>query len=167
MRLISLLLSVLSPLFLIESFAMAQKQVSVSGKVEIGMGWDSDQNRQTNNICIDHFESDPGTSQIFFSETKEITDKSSLLNDLGVSAKAKLDGVLGIGSASAEFKFATNFKIGFDDQVFLVKTVVWNDTDKIKNKPGSDSANEVLIQLDHRLLDLLNNSFKKIVGILM
>lgn len=115
------------------------------GGVELGQGWESTAGQKTNASCIDFTEA-KDLAQDKTLDLKEVTDKSSLMNQLDVSAEAQVKGIA--GSASAKVKFVSSTKVDEEQSNFSVHARVLNGA----NFVGPPKSGQIDLKPSYRRL---------------
>jgi hypothetical protein len=97
--------------------------------VQLANGWDSRSDEKTSSPCIDFTEfHDTASSKSL--DLKEITNKSSMMKSLDVSAEVQVKAIGG-GGGSAKTKFATSSNVNEEQSNFTVHAVVANGADYV------------------------------------
>lgn len=91
--------------------------------VELGLGWDSRYGRVVANRCID-FAPVSVSAQKTRLDFKEVSDKSEMMQALGVSAAVSVDTMFASGSAEASF--ARDSKVSSSTNTVVMKATVEN-----------------------------------------
>ena len=103
--------------------------------VPLGNGWDSRRSEKTSSSCIE-FTDTTDTASSKTLDLREITDKSSLMKTLDVSAEVQVKAIGG-GGGSAKTKFATSSNVNVEQSNFTVHAVVANGAHYAS--PGKDT----------------------------
>ena len=91
--------------------------------VELGMGWDSRRGEVVPNVCI-KFSPVKSSGQELKLSMREVSDKSEIMDSLGVSAEISVKTMFASGSAQASF--ASNSKVSSSSTTLMLHASVDN-----------------------------------------